>query len=118
MEMTEHMAEAGARIAAARRRLGMTQAALAAAVAVSRSAVAQWETGRTGQLGLHLPRLASALGVSIAHLLTGADETVPPQVETSQEWALLRLYRALDEDRRQDLLRHAQRLARAGGERT
>lgn len=116
MEPIEQMAEVGARIAAARRALGLTQAALAAAVSVSRSAVAQWETGRTGQLGLHLPRLAAALRVSIAHLLTGADETVPPQVESPQEWALLRLYRALDEAGRQALLRHARQLARAAGD--
>ena len=58
-------ASAGARIRAARVEKGWTQDDLAAAVGVSRSAVAQWETDRAGQIRGNLARIAEALGVSL-----------------------------------------------------
>lgn len=106
----------GERIRDARRAMGLTQAQLAVAVGVTRSAVAQWETGRAGQVGGNLARLAAALGVSAEHLLRGgAGEAAPRGGESTGELALLRLYRKLGEEDRQVLLRLAMRLARRGG---
>lgn len=53
----------GQRIANIRREAGLTQQDLAETVGVSRSAVAQWETGRAGQLIPNLTAIAQALGV-------------------------------------------------------
>jgi transcriptional regulator with XRE-family HTH domain len=106
----------GARIRAARIAAGLTQEGLARAVGVSRSAVAQWETGRAGQVGANLARLAAALGVSAAHLLSGRDGPEGgPGAETADELALLRIYRRLPGEDRQVVLRLALRLARASG---
>jgi len=106
----------GQRIRAARLATGMTQEALAAAVGVSRSAVAQWETDRSGQVGANLARVAAALGVSTGHLLSG--EAAPEgstAAESGPELALLRLYRGLSEADRAYLLRLAILMARQGG---
>src|SRR5579875_2755554 len=62
------------RIREARRALGFTQDELARRVGVSRSAIAQWETDRTGQIRANLARVAAVLGVSIGYLLTGERE--------------------------------------------
>ncbi|HTN12057.1 MAG TPA: helix-turn-helix transcriptional regulator [Acetobacteraceae bacterium] len=106
--------EVGARIAEARRAAGMTQQALGDAVGVSRSAVAQWETGRAGQLRGNLARIATALGVSAAYLLEGGAGRGDGAAENATEMALLRLYRACTEPDRALLLQTALRLARAG----
>jgi transcriptional regulator with XRE-family HTH domain len=103
----------GARIRAARLAQGMTQADLAEAVGVSRSAVAQWETERSGQVRGNLTRIASVLGVSVEHLITGGKAGSIAGPETATELALLRLYRGCTEDDRAFLLRTATRLARA-----
>ena len=103
----------GARIKLARQAAGLTQDGLAAAVGVSRSAVAQWETERSGQVGANLARVAALLGVSPAYLLTG--EGAPEGgdgPETSQERSLLRLYRHLNEEDRAFLMRTAVMLER------
>lgn len=103
----------GARIRAARQAAQLTQLGLAEAVGVSRSAVAQWETDRSGQVGVNLAKVASVLGVSPTYLLNG---TVGPEgssaAESPQEMALLRIYREMDEADRQTLLRLAIRLSR------
>ena len=105
----------GARIRDARRAHGLTQQELAAAVGVSRSAVAQWETARAGQISGNLARIAACLGVGVGHLLQGdgpAGRTVHASAEDSAELALLRLYRECDAEDRAFLLRTAVRLAR------
>jgi transcriptional regulator with XRE-family HTH domain len=99
----------GQRISALRRERGMTQDALAAACDVSRSAVAQWETDRAGQLRGNITRIASALGTSIEYLLQGAG---PQASATGDELAMLRLYRACAPEDRTFLLRTARKLAR------
>lgn len=103
----------GARIRAARLARGMTQAELAQVIGVTRSAVAQWETERAGQVRGNLTRIASALGVSVQFLLEGQAAGGPEQPENATELALLRLYRACTEEDRAFLLRTATRLARA-----
>jgi len=104
----------GDRIRTARVRRGLTQAALAAAVGVSRSAVAQWETGRAGQVHANLVAVATALGVSVGYLFVGSANGSDAEGSTADaaELALLRLYRDCTAEDRQLLLQTAVRLAR------
>ena len=74
-----HPRDIGARIKDAREDQGWTQDQLAEAVGVSRSAVAQWETGRAGQVTTNLTRVAAALGVGVEHLMYGRDKFAPGQ---------------------------------------
>jgi transcriptional regulator with XRE-family HTH domain len=97
----------GQRISALRKQRGMTQDGLALACGVSRSAVAQWETDRAGQLRDNITRIAMALGASVEHLLHGGHAG-----PTGDEIAMLRLYRACAPEDRSFLLRTARRLAR------
>jgi transcriptional regulator with XRE-family HTH domain len=103
----------GDRIRAVRNERGWTQDALAAAVGVSRSAVAQWETDRAGQVRTNLSRVAAALGVSVEYLLHGVNPQLGLGAESDDELALLRLYRACDAEDRAFLLRTARKLARS-----
>src|SRR6476620_3448862 len=92
--------QVGIRIREVGRERGWTQDQLASAVGVSRSAVAQWETGRAGQVTTNLTRVATALGVGVEQLMYGRDSRVPGQAYTGDELAMLRLYReCLPEDR-------------------
>lgn len=101
----------GARIRALRRARGMTQDQLAIACDVSRSAVAQWETDRAGQLRENITRIADALAAPVEYLLQGA----PPRGETTgDELALIRLYRECSPEDRAFVLRTVQRMARLG----
>lgn len=103
----------GARIRAARQVAGLTQAQLADAVGVSRSAVAQWETDRAGQVGVNLARVADVLRVSSEHLLRGQFPSEGgAAAEDASELALLRLFRVCQGEDRQFLLRMAARFAR------
>lgn len=102
----------GERIRAARQDRGWTQEQLAEAVGVSRSAVAQWETGRAGQLTGNLSRIAEVLSVGIEHLTHGREKRANLQAGTGDELALLRLYRECAPEDRQLLLRTARRLAK------
>ena len=113
--------EIGARIRLARERVGLTQAGLAAQVGVTRSAVAQWETGRAGQVGGHLTQIAAVLGVGVEHLLLGgAGRSLAAEFSdqglTGDELAVLRLYRGCNSDDRALLLRFARRLATTSNE--
>ena len=107
----------GPRIRAAREELGWTQDQLAAAVGVSRSAVAQWETGRAGQVTTNLTRIAATLGVGVEQLMYGHDKAAPGQVHRGDELAILRLYRECAPEDRQLLLRTARRLSKAASRR-
>jgi transcriptional regulator with XRE-family HTH domain len=102
----------GTRIRAARRVRGLTQDELADKVGVSRSAVAQWETGRTGQVTGNLSRIAAILEVNVEYLMSGDDKHAAGDVRQGDELALLRLYRECDPEDRQMLLRTARRLVR------
>ena len=104
----------GQRLRAARRERGLTQEEFAAQIGVSRSAIAQWETDRAGQIRGNLLRIAEVLGVSLEYLLYGDDKRAPLQAASGDELALLRLYRELTPEDRAMLLQTARRLARGG----
>lgn len=104
-------AQIGERIRLVRRERGLTQDELATAIGVSRSAVAQWETGRAGQITGNLTRIASVLQVGVEYLMYGEDKRAPGEIGTGDELALLRLYRECSTEDRQLLLRTARRLA-------
>ncbi|MBN8897452.1 MAG: helix-turn-helix transcriptional regulator [Rhodospirillales bacterium] len=107
--MTDPM-QMGARIREVRRERGWTQDQLALAVGVSRSAVAQWETGRAGQITGNLTRIAAALQVGVEYLMYGQDKRGPAEAISGDELAILRLYRECSPEDRQRLLRTARRL--------
>ncbi len=79
---------------------------------MSRSAVAQWETGRAGQITGNLTRIAAVLETHVEQLMFGIDMHTPTRPATGDELAILRLYRACSPEDRQILLRTARRLAR------
>src|ERR1700712_4894081 len=106
-------AEIGLRIRTARMERNWTQDQLATAVGVSRSAVAQWETGRAGQITGNLTRIAEVLDTPVEQLMFGIDKHAAAQAVTGDELALLRLYRDCTPDDRQMLLRTARRLVQA-----
>ena len=103
----------GERIRDIRRQRGITQEGLAEAVGVSRSAVAQWETGRAGQVTGNLTRVADVLGVHVAVLLGANPRGAPPSKLSGDEMALVRLYREMATADRQVLLRTAKRMGKA-----
>jgi transcriptional regulator with XRE-family HTH domain len=110
-----NLADIAARIRAARLARGLTQGQLARAVGVTRSAVAQWETARAGQLGGNLARIAEALGTSAGYLLGGElEKGAAPLPARGDEIALLNAYRDCAPDDQALLLRMALRFARAG----
>ncbi|GAB0116911.1 hypothetical protein Acid7E03_09830 [Acidisoma sp. 7E03] len=101
------------RIRDIRRSLGLTQDELASRIGVSRSAIAQWETDRTGQVRSNLARVAAVLGVSVGYLLTGEHAGADMGAETADERALLNLYRQIQDGGRAELLRQARRILAA-----
>jgi transcriptional regulator with XRE-family HTH domain len=101
----------GTRIRALRLARGMTQDQLATACDVSRSAVAQWETDRAGQLRGNITRIADALATTVEHVLQGERPTAQ---NTGDELALLRLYRLCEPEDKSFLVRTARKLAKVG----
>lgn len=96
------------RIRLARRRAGLSQQALANAVGVRRSAVANWEgTNEVGPSGNNLQRLACVLQVAHEWLATGRGDLTLPECGSEPAWMkdkpaksvperrLLRAWRAL-----------------------
>ena len=102
----------GERIREARRARGWTQDDLARTVGVSRSAVAQWETGRAGQLRGNIARIARVLEADVEFLLYGTRLGAPLTAAGAQELAMLRLFRECLPEDQQMLLQTARRLAR------
>ncbi|MBU6419083.1 MAG: helix-turn-helix domain-containing protein [Proteobacteria bacterium] len=98
----------GARIRALRLAANMTQDEFAEKLNVSRSAIAQWETDRAGQIRENMEKIAKILNTSLGYLVSG--ETGSLQ---GDELALMRLYRACSAEDRKMLLLTARRLARS-----
>ncbi|EHH69154.1 helix-turn-helix domain-containing protein [Gluconobacter morbifer] len=88
--------ELGRRIRLLREMVGFSQQQLADKVGISRSAVAFWETGRSGHVGKHLGTLAKVLGVEPEVLLTGMAYKAIQATLTPDEHTFLNLYRQLD----------------------
>lgn len=97
----------GARIRALRLAANMTQDEFAAKLNVSRSAIAQWETDRAGQVRENMERIAKVLNTSLGYLVSGETGSL-----TGDELALMRFYRACSTDDRRLLVLTAKRLAR------
>ncbi|MDE1895939.1 MAG: helix-turn-helix transcriptional regulator [Rhodospirillales bacterium] len=98
----------GARIRALRLAAGMTQDEFADRLHVSRSAIAQWETDRAGQIRENMEKIAKTLNTSLGYLVSGETGSL-----LGDELALMRLYRACSTEDRRMLLLTARRLARS-----
>ena len=96
----------GARIRLLRQRRGMTQSELGAAMGVSRSLVASWETNRSREAH-NLPKLAETLGVPQEFFVNGMVRSGATMTLSSDECALLAMYRNCSETQRLALLRKA-----------
>ena len=101
----------GTRIKEVRQERGWTQDQLSQAVGVSRSAVAQWETGRAGQVTGNLTRIAACLEVGVEYLMYGSDKRAASEVRQGDELALVRQYRDCGPEDRQIILRLVRRFA-------
>ena len=108
-------ASAGERIKTLRRSRGWTQDQLAQATGVSRSAVAQWETGRAG-FGAKARLIAEALDVPVRQLQPGFYPDPPmrlrdPMPISNEELVLLRHFRELDNEDQACVMQIAGKLA-------
>lgn len=95
----------GERIRGLRLGSNMTQDQLASRLGVSRSAIAQWESGRIDPLRKNLQRIAEVLNTSHVYLATGQTGKL-----LDDELSLIQLYRACEPKDRQLLLCTAKRL--------
>jgi transcriptional regulator with XRE-family HTH domain len=100
----------GERIRAAREGKGWKQQKLADAVGVSRSAVAQWETDRTGQITGNLGRIAAVLEIDLDWLMHGARGRFSGPA-TDDELAIIRLFRKCSRHDQRIIFELARRLA-------
>ena len=106
---------AAERIKTLRKRRGWTQGQLAQATGVSRSAIAQWETGRAGY-GTKASRIARALDVPLKQLQpdypVDATERLADPTVSSDEARLLRHFRELDAEDRDCVVHLTSRLSK------
>lgn len=75
----------GNRISALRKKKGLKQEELAAALGVSGQAVSKWENDQTCPDISLLPRLAQVLGVTVDHLLTGEEPHKEARIVPAEE---------------------------------
>lgn len=90
----------GDRMAAARDRMGMTQAQLARRLGVKSQTIAGWESDRAEPRANRLQMLAGMLNVSLVWLMTGAGEGVgAPQEDLPRDQAVQAILDELRETR-------------------
>ncbi len=99
----------GSRIKKARQAAGISQADLAQAMGITRSACSQWESDQgTGPRRERLEVLAAELGVSYEWLATGREagavSEISPSYLTADQLELLRLFKGLQPKQRKALL--------------
>ena len=99
------MASIGERLAVALRQRGQSAAELARQLGVSQPTVHGWLHGQHGLRRTNAAKVADAVGVPLTWLLFGNDPDGERTVQGTDELALLRLYRAADDDARQAALR-------------
>ena len=98
------------RLKSARRRLGLTQEALAEELNVTKASVSAWETGREKPGFRLLPTLRQVLDMSLDDLICGGEaggevpDSAPLVARNDDETALLEAYRRLPVKRRKALL--------------
>lgn len=104
--------ELAKKVATLRRAHGMSQADLAKAVGLSRSAIAALETGRTSSANKHLPKLAKLFQVPVELFLGGMVEQTAIMELSSDEHDLIDLYRRLSTEQKLDVQKYAERRTR------
>lgn len=90
--------EIGKRIEEIREHSGLSQSALARAVGISQSGISQIEAGERNPSFDMLRQIATALNVSVAHLVGGEVEQLKPE-----ELAHFHSYRGLTEEAKKEL---------------
>lgn len=90
--------EIGRRIAAARKKLALSQHELAVRLTVTANAVTQWETGRAVPQAEKFQQLSRELQVTPEWLLTGDDPEEQRRAQTTSELQALSLLRRLPPD--------------------
>lgn len=94
----------GKRIAEARNKVGLSQAALAGKVGVTLGAIGQYEIGRNLPRLKRLEAIAEVLGVTTGWLLTGDEPDEQVRAQTANEAEALRIVRDLPEDQQETAL--------------
>lgn len=89
----------GARIAARRTALGLSQTALAQAIGVSFQQLQKYETGANRISASRLHRAALALGAPVAEFFPPADGGIEAPLTPGPEWTALRFMTATREGR-------------------
>ena len=92
-----------------RKRMGLSQRALAKAMNVNPSAVAHWEGGATRPTHDKLEQLKLALGITDEIDPSGSQPLEAQIIQISSEIALLGLWRSLDDDERALFIRMLRR---------
>lgn len=95
------------RLKRARKATGKTQKEIADILGITESTYCGYETGKRRPDALKIAQLASALGVSGDYLLGRAPDPAPEDVtaKTDNEKTMLRLFRQLDEDGQDAILK-------------
>ncbi|WP_146044177.1 helix-turn-helix domain-containing protein [Novacetimonas maltaceti] len=104
--------ELAKKVATLRKACGMSQSELAAAMGLSRSAIAALETGRTSSANRHLPKLAQLFEVPLELFLGGMVEQAMTMDLSPDERDLIDLYRRLPTERKMEVQKYAERRAR------
>lgn len=101
--------ELAQKIFALRKSVKMSQVALSEALNISRSAVASLETGRTGDIQKHLPKLAQIFQVPVEFFLDDLSTKPVKRTLSADENILVDLYRTLTPEKKIDVQKYIER---------